>query len=90
MAIKIHHKFSVDRTMEVTNTNHCFIPLSNPKQEVVTALIKYLFEFICNKVKREIFERRFKNGSYSLFYSISQMYMNYKVNSMSHDMDGYF
>ena len=58
--------FSFDRTVEVTNANHRFISLSNPKQEVVTALIKYVFEDIwklrCNKVKREIFERRFKNG----------------------------
>ena len=44
--------------MEGKSINPWFISLPNSKQEVVTALIKYLFERIwksrCDKVKREI------------------------------------
>ena len=48
----------------IPKLNHLFISPPNPKKEVVTSLIKTLFEFIW-KSRCDKFERWFKNGKYT-------------------------
>ena len=59
-------RITVVKSLIIPKLNHLFISLPNPKQEVVTSLIKKLFEFIwksrCDKVKREIVTQNFLKG----------------------------
>lgn len=58
---------TVVKSLTIPKLNHLFIPLPNPKQDVISSLIRSLFKFIwkskCDKVKREIVTLDYqKNG----------------------------
>lgn len=63
-------RITVVKSMIISKLYHLFISLPNPKQDVISFLIKSLFEFIwkskCDKVKKEIVTLGYLKGGLTM------------------------